>query len=385
MTDSLFVLMVLVLLVAASEWLVQRTFLKHLGTALLVILLTAVVANLGLIPAGSTAENPVPVYDGIFSYIAPLAIFWLLLPVNLRDVLKAGGPMLALFGFGVIGTTVGVLLGLIVIGGVESLGAQGAALAGMFTGTYIGGSVNFNAIALEYDIVREGGLYAGTVVVDNIVTTLWMTASLGLPRLLAPLWRTKDDTAPADTAPREVLSGIEEDTESIHPFDFGLVLGLGFGAVWLSRLLAGWLAPVPSVLILTVLALVLAQIPAVARLRGVRVLGLFAVYLFLAVIGAFCDVAALLDVGQLGVVLLVLAVIAVFTNGLFIFSAARFFRWSPDLASVASQANVGGPGSALAVARSLGRGDLVLPGVLIGTLGYAVGTFVGFLVVGWVG
>jgi uncharacterized membrane protein len=49
-----------------------------------------------------------------------------------------------------------------------------------------------------------------------------------------------------------------------------------------------------------------------------------------------------------------------------------------DVAAVASQANVGGGTSALAVARSIGRADLVLPAVLIGSLGNALGTFLGF-------
>ena len=47
---------------------------------------------------------------------------------------------------------------------------------------------------------------------------------------------------------------------------------------------------------------------------------------------------------------------------------------------MASQANVGGGTSALALARSLGRGDLVLPAVLIGSLGNAAGTFLGLTV-----
>jgi uncharacterized membrane protein len=48
---------------------------------------------------------------------------------------------------------------------------------------------------------------------------------------------------------------------------------------------------------------------------------------------------------------------------------------------VVSQANVGGSTSALALAKSLGREDLLVPGILLGSLGNAVGTFLGFLAV----
>lgn len=379
-SDPLYILGMLCLIVVASEWLVRRTFLKHIGTALLVILVTAAAANAGLLPAGSTAEAPVPVYDGIFGYVAPLAIFWLLLPVNLRDVLKAGLPMIGLFLLGSVGTAAGVLVGMWIIGGAETIGPLFHAVGGMFTATYTGGSVNFNTIALQYDVIRDGVLYGGSIVVDNIITTVWMVATLAIPRLLTPIWRRKNAVAEAVAMRGEIILGIEEDTETLHPIDLGLVLMLGLFAVWLSDRLAEWLAPIPSALILTVIALILAQIPAAGRLKGVRVLGMFAVYLFLAVIGAFCDVAALRELEHLGVMLLLFATLAVGVHGLLTFGAAWLLKIDPDIAAVASQANVGGGTSALALARSLGREDLVLPGVLVGSLGYAVGTFLGFWV-----
>ena len=135
-----------------------------------------------------------------------------------------------------------------------------------------------------------------------------------------------------------------------------------------------------SVLILTTIALVLAQIPAVARLQGTRLLGMFAVYLFLAVIGAFCDLVRLAEMGGTGFLLLGFAATLVVVHGVVTFGAARALRLDPDVAAVASQANVGGGTSALAVARSLGRPDLVLPGILVGSLGNALGTFLGFWV-----
>jgi uncharacterized membrane protein len=377
----LYVLAWLCALVVGAEWLVRRTWLRHAGTALVVILLTAVVANVGLLPAGSTAERPVPVYDGIFTYVAPLAIFLLLLRVNLRDILKAGLPIIALFLIGAAGTMLGALVGMRLVGGQQSVGALQHAVGGMFVATYIGGSINFNALALSYDVVRDGVLYAGTVAVDNVVTTAWMVATLALPRLLAPLWRARG----AEPVERGALiTGIDDDTESLHPVDLGIVLALGLASVYVSNLAAAASAQagfhIPSILILTAIALLLAQIPAVTRLRGARVLGMFAVYLFLAVIGAYCDLVKLAELGRLGLVLLAFASILVAIHGMVTYGAARLMRLDLDVASVASQANIGGGTSALAVARSLGRADLVLPAVLIGSLGNGIGTFLGFWV-----
>lgn len=388
-TDSLFIAAVLCGLVALSEWLVRRTPARHVGSALLVILLTAVVANLGLIPAGSSPEAPVPIYDGIFSILAPLSILWLLLAVDLRAVLRAGPAVVGLFLVGSAATVVGVLVGMWVVRGPETVGPLFAALGGMFAGTYTGGSLNFNAVAIGYDVMRDGPLFAGAVAVDNIVTTVWIIATLALPRLLAPVWRTRavsDVVTGEDPPPAIPLLGIEDDTETLHPLDLGLALGLGIGGLWLSErtatLLAGVGIGVPPIIVLTVLALVLAQIPAVARLKGPRLLGMFGVYLFLAVVGAFCDVAALRGLGRLGLTLLAFTSVAVAVHGLIVFGVARLFKIDLVIAAVTSQANVGGGTSALALARSLGRNDLVLPAVLVGSLGTALGTFIGFWVAG---
>ncbi len=389
-TNTLYVLAMLCLIVVLSEWLVRNTRLRSLGTALLVIVVTAVVANTGLMPAGSTEEQPVPAYEAIFAYVAPISIFWLLLRVNLRDVLAAGLPIVLLFLIGSLATTFGAVLGMWLVNGPQAIGPLYSALGGMFVGTYTGGSVNFNAVALHYEVVREGGLYGGAVVVDNILTTIWMVATLGLPRLLAPFWPKSALGRPADELPS---LGIEEDTEHIHPVDLGLVFALGLGALLISNLFAAWTAslgyPVPSIITITLIALIIAQLPLARRLVGAQTLGMFSVYLFLAVIGAFCDVQALQRLGYMGVVLLGFALAAVAVHGSVTFAAARLMKLDLDMAAVASQANVGGGTSALALARSLGRNDLVLPAVLLGSLGNALGTFLGFWAAGqlmpWLG
>ena len=51
MNNPLLVVAVLALNIALSEWLVRNSLFRHLGTALLVILITAVEANLGIIPS----------------------------------------------------------------------------------------------------------------------------------------------------------------------------------------------------------------------------------------------------------------------------------------------------------------------------------------------
>ncbi len=375
-THPLFILTVLCINIVVCEWLATKPYFRHLGTALMVILLTAITANLGLIPASST---PTIIYDGIFAYVAPISIFFLMLSVNLKSVRRAGPAMIGMFLVGTLGTMVGVGVAMKSFDVATLLGEKYYALAGMLTGTYIGGSLNFNAVAIHYGMAREGTLYAATTAADNIITALWIVATLALPTVLRGKKSVSTPKTGVDTVPAEGF----EDIETINPMDVGLLTALAFGAVFLADWFAGYFPVIPKILTITTLALVLAQFPAVSRLRGSRVLGMFLIYLFLAVIGAYCDIPALMKDGTLAIWLLVIICIIVLIHATILIGVGKLLKQDWDVVAVASQANIGGSSSALALARSLGRPDLQLPAILVGTLGNGIGTYLGFLVAEW--
>ncbi len=92
--------------------------------------------------------------------------------------------MIILFLIGSLATTLGILAAWYLMDAETVLGTDGRIIAGMLTGTYTGGSINFNAVALEYNFQEKGILYAGTIAVDNVVTTLWIMVTLAMPALL---------------------------------------------------------------------------------------------------------------------------------------------------------------------------------------------------------
>ena len=381
MPDAIFILFVLCLNVIICEWLIKKPGFGQIGTALLVIILTAIEANLGLIPTTET-----PVYENIFGYVAPFSLFLLLLSVNLKDLRRAGLPMLTMFLVGSLGTIIGVFVSVWAFAAPQTVGKLYYALAGMFTGTYMGGSINFHAVALHYGVSKAGNLFIAATAADNIMTALWMVATLSLPRYLqrrfprhlATTATTKVGTI--DTPTTESSVGQFSDEETLGPNDLAILLALGFGSIFLSKQIAALLPVIPFVLVLTTLALVLAQFRVVNKLRGIRMLGLFGIYIFLAVIGAYCDVAALLKDGQLAIVLFGMILLLVLIHAVILYSVGALFRQDWDVLAIASQANVGGSTSALALARSLNRPDLQLPAVLVGSLGNALGTYFGILV-----
>lgn len=375
-TNSLSILTVLCLNIVVAEWLNTKAFFKHIGTGLMVIILTAIVANTGIIPASTPAT---PLYDGIFAYIAPLSIFLMLLNINLNSLKKAGKPMLIMFLIGSVATVIGTLVAMWATKGKTQIGELYYAIGGMYTGTYIGGSINFNAVALHYGVSQQGTLFSAATVADNIITAIWVIATLALPMLLNKLYPRNKLMDISDQNKAET-SNYTSDTESVRPFDLALLLLISFTGIRISAWLSSQIPQVPSILWLTTIALILAQFPVVNKLKGHKLLGLLGIYLFLAVIGAYCDVPALLKDGQLAIILMVFVSILVGIHGLIIYGMGALLKQDWDIVSIASQANVGGSASAMALSRSLNRNDLTLPGILVGALGNATGTYWGILI-----
>ncbi|MFL2625544.1 MAG: DUF819 domain-containing protein [Candidatus Marisimplicoccus sp.] len=373
-TNPIYVLSILCFMVVLSIYAGKTKTGKQLGgPALLVILFTAVIANFNLIPS---ASNSIELYDIIFKYVAPISIFFLLLKVNITTIKNAGLPMVGLFIIGSLATTCGIILSWYLLNPESLLGEDGKIIAGMLTGTYTGGSVNFNAIALEYEFQKKGVLYAGTIAVDNVVTAIWIMITLILPTFLNRIWKSNKKFISNRIQPNK-----KTENERISINSLSWLLFLGISAYYVSDIFTSYVIDIPSILILTTIGIVMAQSKFISNIKGSQELGLYLVYIFLAVIGAYCEIGAVSQLQEIGLLLLIFTICSVLIHGiLFIIIGGIIYRdW--EMISIASQANIGGGASAIALAEAFDRKDLILPSILVGSLGNALGTYLGFFVV----
>src|SRR6056297_1974674 len=140
------ILAILTASIAAAHWLGNKPGGRMVGGALLVIILVAVLANLGVVPLAS--EN-VPVYGQLLGTAAPVSIFLLLLNARLASLLRAGGPMLAMFAFAALGTIAGVLVAGWLLDAAEWMGVWYGPRPGRCAGGSRGGGARFNRAALQ--------------------------------------------------------------------------------------------------------------------------------------------------------------------------------------------------------------------------------------------
>jgi uncharacterized membrane protein len=343
---------------------------SKLSGAVLAIGAGFVLSNFRIIPVDA------PAFGIVWSYLVPLAIPLLLFQANLKRIIKEAGPTLLAFLAGGVGTIVGTIVAYHAI----PLGEEGWKLAGIFCATYVGGSMNFVATSEALGLHNSDLLTAGFAA-DNLVMAVYFLVLFALPSSARLRRWIGERRVTADVGDDEV----GEYTSGPTPTLLGMATALALAAVicalgfWCQDLvgLAG-----SGILFLTAFTVILATaLPQrVGSLGGASDLGNLLMHVFFAVIGASAHVGTVLRVGP---VLFVFAALILTIHLVFLLIAAKVLR--VDLAEmvIASNANMGGPTTAAAMAVARRWQTLVIPAILCGTLGYAVATFVGVAVGHW--
>jgi uncharacterized membrane protein len=371
--DQDFALWAILLAVAAfGFWCERYPWGRKYSGVMWLMAISFALANLKIIP--TTA----PAYDAVWNYLVPIAIPLLLFEADLRRIVRESGPILVAFVIGSAAVVVGVIVGAALL----NLGPNEAELAGIFTGTYIGGSLNFAAVA-EASGMQDGSMLAAAIAADNVATNLHFLLLILIPGIA---WFVKRyPTQHMDNA-EQVDADSVVSVHRIANLDIaGLLasLALAFMLAALGKALAGLMgAPQYSIIVTTALTILLATLlpGQVRKLSGHSETGNVMMFIFLASVGATADIWELIAIGP---VLFIFALIIITVHTVVMFGVGRLLKLDLAEIAMASAVCIGGPSSAAALASAKGWKDLLIPGVLAGSLGYAIGSFIGISVVEW--
>ncbi|MCW0483004.1 DUF819 domain-containing protein [Gaoshiqia sediminis] len=359
---------------ALGIWSEHKKWLGKVSGILVTMVLMSILSMTGVVPAASGTDVPVPVYNLVFDWFVPLSIPMLLVGSNLGRIIREGGKLLVAYTIGAIGVVLGCFLAYALI----DLGPDSASTAGVIAATLIGGSMNFVATG-EILNFSTHPLFSATIAVDNFAANLFVLLLIAVPsvRLLQRFFvKEKAENREPSIPEESSATPITLERIALSVFLAAAIAGAGmlleeiFQHFFSTRMNM-------SILIITVLSVLVANLFP-KRLKALEdtafSIGLWMMYLFLATIGAATNLNDMLQVGPavLGFYLVVLLV-----HLLVLLATARLFKLDVYEVVVSSAANIMGPSVAAPMAASLGQKKLITPGILVGILGYVIGTFIG--------
>lgn len=260
--------------------------------------------------------------------------------------------------------------------------AEGWKIAGMFVGTYTGGSANLTAIAVGLDAANE--TIAAANAADYVIGMPTLFLMFAAPALFQnvkflnrfwPYHLTDDERIGENEEP--VL--MAEQKWSIQ--DIAWLLAISVTLVTLATELASFLpadfASAGRILLISTLSIAAAQIPAVGRLRGNLNLGLFFGLMYLSIIGFSVDLASFFG-STMAITLFCFCVIAG-SIALHLF-LTRMFKVPYEYVILGITGAIADGTTASLVASSARWNRLVSVGLLMGVIGGVCGNYVGIMV-----
>ena len=359
-----------VLVLSALAFASERTVIGQKITGTVVVILLAIAAaNMGLVP------HSAPAYSFIFSYVVPMLIPLFLFQADVRRLAKEASRTTAAFLVATLGTVAGVivaalLLDLSQLGAASDLAAERreAGIVGLFASTYIGGSVNYAALGEITGLSKDASFFSAATAADNLFSAVFLSVIALIP---GAQWLTRR------FIPHTAGNDVVLEKPDVTPASIVYSLAAAGSIVAVTDLLCWWL-DIPSwrYAIMTLITVGIAT--ALPRVRiwfaGAFEIGVALSFTFFAAIAAGADIRAMISVAPL-LIVLVLILLSVHLTVL-LAVGRRLGLTIPELLT-ASNAAILGATTAPAMAAAKGWHDQVTPGVLVGVIGYALGTFIG--------
>lgn len=387
---------ILIFFAAAAIYLEQNyKWAERLSGPVIGLILAVIAVNLNVIPTDT------PVYDAVWTYCIPLSVAMLLFRANIKTIFRTTGKMFLCFNISAVGTLLGTVVAFFLL---KNAIPELDKMAGILTGSYIGGGVNLFAVASSVDI--SDTMLSAEVIADNFVMALvifvllWIPSSKFFKKHYNHPFQTEVEAQGA-SAEGKTMSASFWGRKEISLLDIAMTIATAFVIVTIATKIAAFFkgllaAPegasvattLPAMIfgnqyvLLTVIAVTAASLfpKYFEKLKGAQELGTFLIYIFFVVIG--CP-ANLRDVILNAPLLFVFCGLIAFINIGWTLAWGKVFKQNVEELTIASNANIGGPSTAAAMAVAKGYDKLVVPAILCGLWGYIIGTPLGLMMYAW--
>ena len=373
---------------AGVLWLCRKVpVMGKIGPILHLYFLGAIIANIGVLPKG---EPTASIQDALSNAMVPLAIPLMLFSFTFRKS-ETRDQLIAMVT-GLLAVIVAVAAGYPIFGPHIPKGNE---VAGMYTACLTGGTVNMAAVSKMLGV--EGQQYALLNTYDMIVSFTYlvfiMAIGIKLARKILPV-KTLDSyydegavKAEMENASRNPYKGLFtkaglKDALKLLGVTI-LIIGISAGlAVLLSKLIPGTFMMF-FIMAITSISIAASFIKPIHNMKYGYDMGMYFIYIFSLVVASMADVRSLDFSGALWIIgfLFFMEVISLTLQVV----TAKIFKVDADTAVIASVTYINSPPFVPMIAASMRNSRVLMPGLSIGVVGYAVVNYLGVLISGLLG
>jgi uncharacterized membrane protein len=395
-TDTWVLWAVLFVFATASIFLEQRyKWAERISGPVIGLIFAILAVNFRIIPTAA------PVYDAVWDYFIPLSVTMLLFKANIKTIIKDTGKMFLCFNISAVGTLIGVIVMFFLL---KNFIPELDKMAGILTGSYIGGGVNLFAVASSTKISET--MLSAEVIADNFVMAivifvlLWVPSSAFFKKRFKHPYQAEIEKNGA-SGDAKTKSASFWGKKEISLLDIAMTVATAVVIVTVATKIAGSLkaalapaagagivAGLPALILgnqyvmLTLIATCATSLfpKYFDKLKGAQEIGTYLIYVFFVVIGCPADIK---DVILNAPLLFVFCGMIALINIAWTLGVGKLLNQNVEELAIASNANIGGPSTAAAMAVAKGYDKLVVSAILVGLWGYIIGTPLGLIMTQW--
>lgn len=360
---------------AGVMWLCERIkVVRQVGPVMFCYLIGIVIGNSNILP-----EAFKPIQNILCELTVPLAIPMMLFSCDFKKFSIKSSLVATIVG--IVAVVITVVSGFYLFGPL--LGVEAPAIAGSLIGTFTGGTPNLVALYKMLNLSKETFITITTFDIFICFFYLLFLMSVGVKLARKFLGKHKStgsafEVEATTTNPYRNFIGKKAAIQLLKIVGATIaIVGISFGVATLAKHYNESLFMLVMFLTLTTLSLALTGWNEVKRWDKSYDAGMYLVYIFSIAIASSADLSTLDFEG--GLYLFLYQLFGVFVSLLLTLALGRLCRLDGDTAIITSNTMINSPALVPIIAASMKNRDMIIVGISIGLVGYAVGNYLGYL------
>lgn len=352
-------------------------WVNKLGAVVIAYIVGLILGNIGLLPR---IESSAAVQDILTTLTIPLAIPLLLFSVDIRKWFSVAGTTMLSMVFALTGVLSMVVLGYFLFSGhgISDLWK----VSGMLVGVYTGGTPNLASIKFALDV--DETIYVVTHTYDLIIGVFYLLFMLTVgQRFFLKFLPAYRHIEPEETR-FEDFDGMDP-YQGIFKKEIFIPLAKAFGLSVLIFAIGGGVSLIiPEsaqmavvILLITTLGILASLIPSVNRTEKTFELGMYLILVFSIVVASMADIQRFAAASPS---ILLYVTLAVFGSLIVQVILSKIFKVDADTVMITSTAFICSPPFVPVVAAALKNKEIIVSGLTVGIIGYAVGNYLGVMI-----